>query len=928
MKQRHKLGMLLATAGGTALVLLGLARGQQVHRNGFEAREVAWVKGPTDTVYRELAHDMTDATAHHGQLSEHLQLVAEQGSSIQYLYAVGRAPVTDETSASLWLKANRPGVQLAARVVLPKERNPGNLDEPLTVLLRGDAYQLVSRWQRLDLRRPLKLMRDQQQLMRAELNRDVDFSEAYIDRLVLNVYCGPGQTEVWIDDLEVGPVLENAPPFQATSRPVERGAPSAPAVAPARPPSKAAVVELNQNQLLVNGRRFFFRGIRHTDTPLKVLRDAGFNTVWFDAGAPPALLDEAVQLGFYLVPTLPNAGDEPQATPAGLSQNLNHFLERDGLLFWDVGGGLSEEQAVPTVRTARQLKGADPQHPLGADVWDGFGRYSSHVELIGVHRWPLMTAMELTEYREWLDQRRRLLVGHRGTFLWTWVQTHLPDWYTTLVYQRTGAEPFTEPVGPQPEQIKLVTYVALAAGCRGLGFWSDRFLADSHQGRDRLLGLALLNMELKMLEPLLLNQVDDPVWIGTSLADVKAAVLRTERGVLVLPMWLGKGAQFVPGQEATASLTVTVPQVPNGAQAWLVSPGELRCLGHERVPGGTRIKIPEFSLTAAVLFTSDNGSNGMVVRLQDQARQNCQVAAQWAHDQAAVELEKVTKVHAELERLGHTLPDGQALLDDARRRLEATAQHWKGGEYRKAYLEAQRVLRPLRIYMRAQYELALKNGGQPLESAVASPYAVSFFSLPRHWMFMDQVNRMTPGQNLLPEGGFEVNPARTAESWSLQETTLDNVDLVARRVDTEPHEGKQCLMLQINARNKELTPQALERTFLAINSPVVRLQPGTLVRVSGWIRVPDVIHATADGALLYDSAGGEPLAVRLRQYMKWKQFTLYRQVPASGTIQVTLALTGLGTVFFDDIRIEPLEPGATPPSSTRPPAVPVSRVRP
>jgi hypothetical protein len=234
--------------------------------------------------------------------------------------------------------------------------------------------------------------------------------------------------------------------------------------------------------------------------------------------------------------------------------------------------------------------------------------------------------------------------------------------------------------------------------------------------------------------------------------------------------------------------------------------------------------------------------------------------------------------------------------------------------------------------MRAHYELALKNDGKPLDSAVASPYAVSFFSLPRHWMFMDQVRQTTPGQNLLPEGGFEVNPARTAESWSLQETTLDDVDLVARRVEDKPHEGKQCLMLQINPRNKEVVPQALERTFLAINSPAVHLPPGTFVRVSGWVRIPGGISATADGALLYDSAGGEPLAVRLTaatpSAQPWKQFTLYRQVPASGTIQVTLALTGLGTVFFDDIRLEPLEPGATPPPSNRVPAMPVSRVRP
>ena len=38
----------------------------------------------------------------------------------------------------------------------------------------------------------------------------------------------------------------------------------------------------------------------------------------------------------------------------------------------------------------------------------------------------------------------------------------------------------------------------------------------------------------------------------------------------------------------------------------------------------------------------------------------------------------------------------------------------------------------------------------------------------------------------------------------------------------------------------------------------------------------------------------------------WKQFHLYRRVPASGQISVTMALTGVGVAYFDDIRIEPL----------------------
>ena len=104
------------------------------------------------------------------------------------------------------------------------------------------------------------------------------------------------------------------------------------------------------------------------------------------------------------------------------------------------------------------------------------------------------------------------------------------------------------------------------------------------------------------------------------------------------------------------------------------------------------------------------------------------------------------------------------------------------------------------------------------------------------------------------------------------------------------------------------SPEALERTFLAVDSPKVRVAPGTLVRISGWIRIPQAITATADGALMYDSVGGEPLAVRLTAPMGWKKFELYRRAPSSGEVSVTLALTGIGSAHFDDVRIEPMLP--------------------
>jgi len=81
------------------------------------------------------------------------------------------------------------------------------------------------------------------------------------------------------------------------------------------------------------------------------------------------------------------------------------------------------------------------------------------------------------------------------------------------------------------------------------------------------------------------------------------------------------------------------------------------------------------------------------------------------------------------------------------------------------------------------------------------------------------------------------------------------------------------------------------------------------VQITGWVRIPAPIQLSPDGALFFDSIGGEQLGVRLINQCAWQKITLYRKVPESGKVQVTLALRGLGNVYFDDIRIEPMTMG-------------------
>jgi hypothetical protein len=381
--------------------------------------------------------------------------------------------------------------------------------------------------------------------------------------------------------------------------------------------------------------------------------------------------------------------------------------------------------------------------------------------------------------------------------------------------------------------------------------------------------------------------------------------MRSDKAVLVLPVWIGKNAQYVPGQSAVAKLDVVVPQIPPNMQPWEVSPGFVRSLHWKRVTGGVQVTIPEFGLTTAVVFTADPGNpTGLVPRFQEQQRRMSKVAAQWAHDQAEEEITKVERVYGLLEKGGHALPDGKQLLERAHSYLDSCEQMRHTGDYGEAYMEAQRAMRPLRILMRAEWDKAVKE----LSTPVASPYALSYFTLARHWEFWQEVQQRRAGSNVLPDGDFEATNDRAPDGWLMEEVpSLDDVVFSAKRVKDDPKTGKQCLLLEMKAKDGTPPPQVLERSYVAIHSPAVRLQPGTLVKISAWVKVPAAIGASTDGALLFDSAGGEPLALRLTEPTKgWQQYVIYRKVPASGSINVTMALQGLGKVYFDDVQIEPL----------------------
>ncbi|MBW3543864.1 MAG: hypothetical protein KY476_26750, partial [Planctomycetes bacterium] len=136
-------------------------------------------------------------------------------------------------------------------------------------------------------------------------------------------------------------------------------------------------------------------------------------------------------------------------------------------------------------------------------------------------------------------------------------------------------------------------------------------------------------------------------------------------------------------------------------------------------------------------------------------------------------------------------------------------------------------------------------------------------------------------------------------------------------------EGRYALRLWAFPEAGTEPPTALARSPVIVTSPPLTVRAGQIVHISGWLHLATPITRTPDGVLVYDSLSGPAGAIRFSQATPWQRFELIREVHASGELTITCALSGLGEVRFDDLRVIAHEPRADsppPPVAEQPPA--------
>lgn len=894
-----------------------VARAQVVIRQDFEGPEVSWRDGRGNPNYRIEAHTRIGDRPHGGSFCEYVQFVAgANGTFVYMVHDIAAARLISELQPSVWIRSDRQGIQIRARVVFPRTADP-QTGEAVNVLVAGTSYSKAGSWEQLRIDDLPRLTADQARVKRVELKRDIDTREAYVDRIYLNIYTGPGRTRLWIDDLEVAGFVGDERGAGAMRTPTVGREPTG-----ALPPPRRDGPRLNGSILEVAGRPFFPRVIEHQGEKLAFLRQRGFNCVRLRSLATPELLEEASSAGLWLIcpPPMPK-GLDGRGEVVPLQAIPPDF---DAVLAWDLGEGLTGRELDAVKRWAEHVRRADSRgRPILCGASAELRAYSSRVDVLLLDRFTTATTFELAEYRRWLLERPRL--ARPGTPIWTTISTEPAASLVNQVRTLSGGRNVSLMAGT--EHARLLTYTALGAGARGLFFASHSPLdAEDNDTRWRADQLELLNLELELIEPWVAGGT--PInSIASNDPDIQAAVLQAGGAFILLPVWSGKGAQYVPGQAANGTkLSFVVPPASETASAYEIIPGGLRPLRPERVAGGMSVTLDDFGITTMVILTQNLSSE-----LTRRANAAGERAARLHVDMSRIKLDVATDVQNRVRNDNRAMARSADLLGTAREEQRAAEMALaSAGPTTNAYVEAIRhsqfADRNVRTVERGQWLAATGK----LPSPTTDPLAVNFATLPQHFALAQNIATARRSENLLPEGDCEDLARLMNRGWKHYQHPPEGIHAGVQWSEVKKFAGKYSLRMAAAAVDPSTAPAQIETPPVWITTPPIPLEPGTLVRLHARVLAPAAITGSPDSLLILDSLGGEALAERIGASPDWKEWNAYRMVDGTGTATITFALSGLGEVWIDDVSIEPLVAGGPrgPAGRQPPPSAPAGATPP
>jgi hypothetical protein len=852
--------------------------------DSFEGPNVAWRIASADARYRVVGHRIVARPAHHGAGCEELQLVGQGGSFVHAVYEVGRAPVIDELKVALWVRADRPGLQMAVRVVLPHTIDP-RTNSPVTLLIYGDIYNKSGVWQQLTLDRLPPRVSRQIRVAQSGFEKTIDGRQAFIAQLVLNVYGGTGTTTVWIDRLQIDGLAGRIQTTDPDGSPVRQAVFDAPPVPERSAPSPR--IRVNASVISVAGSPVFPRIVEHQGESFAFLQSLGFNVIWLQRLPTVEQRFNAARLGLGLI-----------CPPPDLHVGARIDSTFDRVLAWDIGSSLSRRELAVTTKAIQLLRLADQEvhRPIVCNPVNEIRAYSRQVDVLLHRRQPLRSTLEMSDYKSLLKDFG--LHARADMPIWTTLPTDEPQAWRAQI-AAAGAD--AESARLDFTQLRYLANAAVAAGARGMLFESaTRLDADTDAARYRAKLLNLINLELQLLDPW--TSAGRAATPGRSSdSSVETVVIQANRSRILMRTRFGGGAQYVEAAANNRPISFIVPGVASTNQAYQLSTLGLNKLSSRRVAGGLSVSVRDPLEGSVVLMTDDSRW------ISDLSRR---VAETSAHA-ARLEYELVAD---QFERVGSVI---EQLAEQAAPMDEAKKQHTRAGGLlaigrqhlasipNQAMIDVRRVSSQLTGIKRETWSQAIRQFGPPEQF----PMLASFYTLPLASRWLTAVKTRPRSPNLVYGGEMENLEQMLTAGW--RHTRREQPQFAADvELSTQgPHSGRASLRLRVAPLDPRTAPKTIESALHWVTTPTVLVRRGQLIEARGWVKISDALQGTIDGLTIFDSHAGPAMAHRIAKTAGWEPFVLYRAATHDGPLHLSFAMAGVGAAQIDDVSIRVIADG-------------------
>ncbi len=907
MAVRFSTPVTFVRAVAAMLAVACIAGGQWGHagdvHDGFEGPTPTWAAAPS--AGRVVMHERSEVSPHRGRACERLAIESSAGQPLRIELPFGPAAILDELRASVWVRASRPDVRLAVRVVMPAWVSQ-RTGRPVEVLVRGNATRDIDRWELLDVDDlPAALSRQLPPLRLEHGPGTIDGARA--THLVLDAPPTPGRFEIAIDDLHGSGLLP--PPASAAA--AKAAVVTDPLVQPAAAMTAVPVdppAGLSRGVLEVDGLPFFPRSIDWNGEPLESLAALGFNCVRFAEPASAEQLAAARRAGLWVICPPPPIPDVDVREPDSLPILRNW----DRVLMWDLGTGLADDDVEALAERGRRVRACDQRagRPLIGSADSGLRTVSRHLDMLVARKTVLGTSLELADYLKWLRERPRLT--RPGTPLLATISTEIDPRAARQAAAIAGVG--GRGLAVDGESLSLAAFSAVAAGTRGILFTSTRRLdGDDREARARAAAAREMNLRLQVLEP----------WgaagrfaaqAQTSSEEVQAFVMEAARARMVVVWRCVQGSQIVARRYAgsdippnEAPLTILVPGVPEAHQAWEVAAGGLKPLRQQRVTGGVSVTLDDFLTHSIILFS---GEPAVTAHVQERIRGLTVFELSSARAVAASALAASGDLLGRLppQALSGPPPVSAVPMLTEAGRLAAEGESLSLSDPTTAIMRLRRAAAIAGQFERRVWENGVKAEG----SMVASPLTASDTALAEEWQFVAARGAVVQGPELLGGGSMERIEDLSGGGWRHFARTQSDIVTKLEVSLAKPAAGQGCLRMVARPANKEDPPIVVETPPLWVTTPPLQPPVGKLVEISAQVFVPKPIAGSVDGLFVFDSLGGPALGERVGATKTWRRLVLHRIVPAESAgepFTVTFALTGLGEALIDEVSVRTVDRG-------------------